>query len=61
MYEAAQRVLSGTKTIILGQSPTSPFTITAKTILEETTPVLLAAALYASKPAGFALDMSYIS
>jgi len=61
MYEAAQRVLSGTKTIILGQSPTSPFTITAKTIVEETTPVLLAAALYASKPAGFALDMSYIS
>lgn len=58
MRLAAQRVLMGTKTVEVRHHPINDWVITVRSIEEETNPVVLASAVYASKPAGFALEIN---
>lgn len=56
--QAAQNVLSGTKTVDIYSDTANPYTIYVRTLTEETDEVTLAAALYAAKPVGFAYDIA---
>jgi hypothetical protein len=55
MVAAAKKVLSDTQTVEIVGVAGDPWKIRVRTIEAETSPVLLAAAMYSSKPAGFEL------
>lgn len=55
MKAAAEHVLSGSKTVEIRHHPTSDWVIRVRTRESETSPLLLASAMYNSKPAGFGL------
>jgi hypothetical protein len=56
--QAAQNVLSGTKTVDIYSNTANPYTIYVRTLTAETDEVTLAAALYAAKPVGFAYNIA---
>lgn len=56
--QAAQNVLSGTKTVDVYADTADPYTIYVRTLTSETDEVTLAAALYAAKPVGFAYNIA---
>lgn len=55
MKDAIARVQDGTKTVFITHHPTQEWTILIRTVESETSPLLLASAAYAAKPAGFKL------
>ena len=56
--QAAQNVLSGTKTVDIYSDISDPYTIYIRTLTTETDEVTLTAALYAAKPVGFAYNIA---
>ena len=56
--QAAQNVLSGTKTVDIYSDISDPYTIYVRTLTTETDEVTLTAALYAAKPVGFAYNIA---